>query len=137
MIIFLFFGYLLYSTYSLRNDLISKERSDRIDPINSVLDVINIKDDIVITDQSILMHNYCSENLLIIDFSIIGKKVLSRDLLNFLSDKNIYFLWKDYYEEYLFKNRYKDAFNVLDKFEFETVMNGDRFAVKKLVRSKN
>ena len=113
-------------------DLIKTEQSNRILPISALLQSVDQNNDIIITDQSILLHNYCQDNLLIIDFTALGNHISEDEIQNLLQKFDIYFLWKDYFNENIFRKRYKNSIKTLEKFDLSDVYEGDGFEVLKL-----
>ncbi len=121
--------HLLILTINVRNEMIRKEQNDRIEPVSFLLNSIDVQKDVILTDQSILFHNYCDPDLLIIDFTTLGVYVQENDLENLLRNYKIHFLWKDYFEEDVFHNRYKNSFKVLENFDLSNSRNGNGFKI--------
>jgi len=126
------FIHLFILTYITRKDLIEIEQSNRIIPISELLKFVDQNNDVVITDQSILLHNYCQENLTIIEFTALGNHINEDEIRTLLKKSDIYFLWKEYFNESIFRNRYKNSIETLEKFNLSEVSEGDGFEVLKL-----
>ena len=126
------FIHLLILTYITRKDLIDIEQSNRIIPISELLNSVDQNNDIVITDQSILLHNFCQENLTIIEFTALGNSINEHEIRTLLKKSDIFFLWKEYFNESIFRNRYKNSIETLEKFNLSEVSEGDGFEVLKL-----
>lgn len=126
------FIHLFILSYITRKDLIEIEQSNRIIPISELLKSVDQNNDVVITDQSILLHNYCQENLTIIEFTALGNHINEDEIRTLLKKSDIYFLWKEYFNESVFRNRYKNSIETLEKFNLSEVSEGDGFEVLKL-----
>ncbi len=132
-IIALILIHLLILGYSTRNELIAIEKHNRIEPVSVLLESVDQEKDVVITDQSILLHNYCQESLTIIELTALGEYVSEDEVNDLLKKSNIYFLWKGYFNESVFRERYKNSIDIVERFKLTEVAEGDGYEVLKLV----
>lgn len=129
---FLMSIHLLFLTYQSRVDLIEIEKHNRILPISTLIQSINQEEDIVITDQSILLQNYCEPNLRIIEFTALGDIISNEQINSLMQENRIFLLWKDYFNEDVFRNRYKHSFETLDQINKSVVRNCEGFQIIEL-----
>lgn len=125
--------FLFNLSYESRHDLINIETQTRITPIKELIKITQSKDAIVITDQSVLLQNYCSEKLPIIDFAMMGSYLVTADIKKLINQKEVYLLWEDYFEESIFRGRYNRSIKILEELDMITIKRGKGYAIKKLV----
>ncbi|MCO5725538.1 glycosyltransferase family 39 protein [Robiginitalea marina] len=127
-------SFLFYLTQESRQDLINIEFKERITPIMELIELTEPNEAVVITDQTILLQNYCDEKLPIIDFNIVSNYLVSEDIRKLTDKKSVYFLWKDYFNEKIFQERYKKAFSIVNDLNMITIKEGNGFAIKKVIK---
>ena len=134
-LIFLMSFFFLFQSYSTRNNLIEIERSNRIFPITELQNILDKNKDIVITDESVLLHNYSQASLMIIDFTVLSNYFKEKNINSLLNDHNIYLIWKDYFSEEIFRKRYEFSFKLLEKYDMLTIKKGEHFQIIKLEKN--
>jgi len=122
-------AHLMKITYSLRKEFIANEQYDRILPMQRLISTVNEVKDIAITDQSVLLYNYCSPQLRVIEFSVLGNIISEEAFENILMNNSVYLLKHNYFNEPIFYNRYKKSFEIIDKFSQEVVFEEENYKI--------
>ena len=116
----------------MSREFINIEKNERITPIKKTLELIDQSNDILISDQTVLIHNFCNTSLKVIEFSSLGYFINQNDLELIVNKNNVYLLEKSYFEESIFKERYSNSFKTLETFKLSVLHKENNFQVLKI-----